>query len=453
VRASRRRGAISALGLLVVFAVAGGAEAPRFLLPAELSIEEGGIFPILVLDEYLASGALAATDLVWTASGLTELLATVVDGRAYFATPNTEWSGSETVVLQGCGPGGDCTASELVLRVDPVNDPPRLSLPSQIATTPGQPFDVFDLAGCTVDIDDESSALRWAVVGQTALGVAVEGSAMTVVPPGSGWIGSERLRIEVRDAAGARAADTVEFVVAPEGSLTLTLIRNAGFLIAAHGHRVLIDALYEAAEERFPDLVDAGSRFDADLVLATHSHPDHFDPSVVARYLESHPTASFVGPRDAAVRVIAEPPGINPGRVTGVVLERFEAAELVRSGIALTLFDLPHGGTPNVAYLIDLGGVAVFHTGDHTLSVESIATIARWGLRDRGIAVVLALPVHFSSASMFARLRDLFDAEAYAPMHVKPGSFGVLHRLAATRKDTIVLEEPLETWVRPPDGG
>jgi len=253
--------------------------------------------------------------------------------------------------------------------------------------------------------------------------------------------------------AGARVADTIQFVVAPDGSLQLTLIRNAGFLIAARGRRVLIDALYKAVAEMFPDLVDAGSRFDADLVLATRSHPDHFDPAVVARCLESHPAALSVGPRDAAVRVIAEAPGIDPGRVTGAVLERFGSAELERSGIALTLFDLPRGKTPNVAYLIDLGGIAVFHTGDHRLSVESIAAIERWGLRDRDVAVALALPVHFSGASMFGRLRDVLGAEAYAPMHVKPGSFSVLHRLAARRTDTIVLEDPLEARVRPPKGG
>jgi len=258
-----------------------------------------------------------------------------------------------------CVPGGECTESEIVLTVLPVNDPPRLSLPRQLAAPSNEGFDVLDLAGYALDIDDEPSDLRWTTSGQVALDVVVEGGALITLPPDADWIGAEMIRVEVCDPWGACASGLMQLVVAPEGSLTLTLIECAGFLLAAEGTSILIDAVYAAPAVRFPGLAEAEPPFEADLILATHSHPDHFDPVVVARYLEARPTATFVGPRDAALRVLAEAPGIDLERVTGVVLDRFGSTELLRGGIRLTLFDLPHGGTPNIGYLIDLGGVRV----------------------------------------------------------------------------------------------
>lgn len=442
---------LAVLALFVLLAVRGVAESPRLTLPVALTIEEGGVFPILVLDALFEHPTLAAADLTWSVAGPTDLLAAIVDGRIYFAAPNTEWSGSETAVVRACVPGGECAESEIVLTVLPVNDPPRISLPRQVATTPGREFDVLDLAEHTTDIDDELADLRWTVSGNTALDMIVDGSAMTFQPLDPDWIGAETIRVEVHDPSGASSVDSVQFVVAPDGSLTITLIESAGFLITANGMSVLVDALYAAPAARFPRLTEAGAPFEADLVLATHSHPDHFDPTVVARYLEARPTAVFVGPRDATLRVYAALPGIDPSRVTGVVLDRFGTTELERSGIRLTLFDLPHGGTPNIGYLIDFGDVRVFHTGDHTLSVESINALGRWGLHDRDISVLLALPVHFSSEGLFTQLRTLFGAVTYAPMHIRPGSFATFHRLAATRADVVVLEDPLEAWVLPPN--
>jgi glyoxylase-like metal-dependent hydrolase (beta-lactamase superfamily II) len=451
-RANHRRWIpLAVLALFVLLAVRGLAESPRLTLPVALTIEEGGVFPILVLDALFEHPTLAAADLTWSVAGPTDLLTAIVDGRIYFAAPNTEWSGSETAVVRACVPGGECTESEIVLTVLPVNDPPRLSLPRQLAAPSNEGFDVLDLADYALDIDDEPSDLRWTASGQVALDVVVEGSALITLPPDADWIGAEMIRVEVCDPWGACASGLMQLVVAPEGSLTLTLIECAGFLLAAEGTSVLIDAVYAAPAVRFSGLAEAEPPFEADLILATHSHPDHFDPVVVARYLEARPTATFVGPRDAALRVLAEAPGIDLERVTGVVLDRFGSTELLRGGIRLTLFDLPHGGTPNIGYLIDLGGVRVFHTGDHTLSTESMAALDRWGVRDCDIGVLLALPVHFSSEAFFTRLRSLFGADYYAPVHVKPGSFGVFHRLAAARHDVVVLEDPLERWVLPPD--
>lgn len=102
-RANHRRWtSLAVLALFVLLAVRGLAESPRLTLPVALTIEEGGVFPILVLDALFEHPTLAAADLTWSVAGPTDLLTAIVDGRICFAAPNTEWSGSETAVVRAC---------------------------------------------------------------------------------------------------------------------------------------------------------------------------------------------------------------------------------------------------------------------------------------------------------------------------------------------------------------
>jgi len=76
--------------------------------------------------------------------------------------------------------------------------------------------------------------------------------------------------------------------------LQFTLTANAGFLLQLGGYRFLVDALHRESGYPFSpvpqELLDEMSRpdspfHDADFVLFSHDHPDHYTPDVVVEYL------------------------------------------------------------------------------------------------------------------------------------------------------------------------
>ena len=87
----------------------------------------------------------------------------------------------------------------------------------------------------------------------------------------------------------------------------VTFINNAGFLITVGDKKILIDALYHTGnpridppEEVIQRAVNADPPFDQiDLVIATHSHPDHFSADLVRSHLRNNPRAVFVSSPEA----------------------------------------------------------------------------------------------------------------------------------------------------------
>lgn len=112
----------------------------------------------------------------------------------------------------------------------------------------------------------------------------------------------------------------------------------------------------------------------ADVVLCTHEHPDHLDPGTVAA-LASVSQMTLVVPeplREDAVRL-----GWAPDRVVGVLVD--EPKDL--NGLGVTALPAAHAFHPEafggytwwldalgrhraVGYVLELGGVRLFHAGD-----------------------------------------------------------------------------------------
>ena len=115
----------------------------------------------------------------------------------------------------------------------------------------------------------------------------------------------------------------------------------------------------------------------ADFVLCTHEHVDHFDPQTLPGLAQASPNASFVVPLPVVEQTQAL--GIAPERVLGV-----QPGEVVHLG-AVTLFSVPacHGLKAPPAtydfgfvehegkslyrflgYILEIGGVRIYHAGD-----------------------------------------------------------------------------------------
>ena len=76
-----------------------------------------------------------------------------------------------------------------------------------------------------------------------------------------------------------------------------TLIANAGILLEIDGIRFLIDGLHHSSQYPFSPVPQAmldqmlrgeGPFRDADFLLFTHDHPDHWSPALTQVYLQAN---------------------------------------------------------------------------------------------------------------------------------------------------------------------
>ena len=159
----------------------------------------------------------------------------------------------------------------------------------------------------------------------------------------------------------------------------MTFIDNAGFLITVGDKKVLIDALYDTNNPNIdppPDVlqraVNAEPPFDQiDLVIATHSHPDHFSADLVREHLRNNELAVFISSPDA-VRQIKQMRDDFAERLIAVNLRPGESSHLSVNGIELDCLYITHGMSSmlNIGLVITIEDYTFFHSGD--LSADSM---------------------------------------------------------------------------------
>jgi len=158
-------------------------------------------------------------------------------------------------------------------------------------------------------------------------------------------------------------------VVTP--GVTLTWYGQAGFRVEGGDSRVLIDPfMSERDNRRYPPAATAADFADITLVLCTHEHIDHMDMGFLAAFAAVNSDAKIVVPGPATD--IAVSGGLDRDRLIGAVPGE------VFGDRDVTVHPLPAlhglGGDQPVAYefldgrflgyLLQVGGVRVFHAGD-----------------------------------------------------------------------------------------
>jgi L-ascorbate 6-phosphate lactonase len=144
-----------------------------------------------------------------------------------------------------------------------------------------------------------------------------------------------------------------------------------------------------------------------DAVLCTHEHLDHFDAEALPELAETSSDAVFVVPEPMVDAVVAL--GIDPSRVVGAQPERsielegltihpVPACHGVEPGDAYTFGrELSNGLFRYLGYVLDLGGVRVYHAGD-TIPFDGLEE----QLRELAIDVAL-LPINGREAEREAQ--------------------------------------------------
>jgi L-ascorbate metabolism protein UlaG (beta-lactamase superfamily) len=242
-------------------------------------------------------------------------------------------------------------------------------------------------------------------------------------------------------------------------AVKVTYVGNSGFLITVGEKKVLVDALFTGFP---PDytlpaqvrdlLAKALPPFDhIDLILATHNHADHFDAALVRLHLQNDPQTVFISTSQAvkqlpdfAARAIAADPR------TGTPVNTRA------NGIQVEAIYLNHGSPPNDpneifnnAYLVTIGKVKFFHTGD----VGDLQDVRPYRLPEQKIDLGFVQHFYFRQAGTRSQLEALVGAKYWFPIHyhfTTPEFNAGLIR--SSFPDAILFSKELDGWEMPPAG-
>jgi len=434
--------------LAILWGIAAAAvAAPELAAIVSQTIREGLLFAPIRVAELVSDPEYAFEDLNWTFTGQVDLRVLPYLDRLMIVVPDQEWTGAETIRFEVCNPAGECAAREAAFTVCEVNDVPVLSrIPHRIVRS-GERFGPVSLGGLATDVDHGNSDLEWSVEGHRDLTASVVDGRLVISAPSDGWIGAETLQVRVCDPAGGCAEQEVVFARIDEAAIVLTLVQNAGFAIEAGGRKILIDALLtqSVSAESQEAMRTAEPPFDADLILITHRHSDHFSATIVADNLRTNREAIVVSTPDVVDRIVQAYPEVDANRLIGIDLGEKESTVVEADGLSIRVHEFPHG-PPNLGFLFTLGEWTVFHPGDVT------DTLARewflhYGLADIGIDIALVPWFLMTMPEYQGALIDGLRAGKYVPMHITGGFDRTCEGASAAFGNTLCFAGPMDVWI------
>ena len=154
------------------------------------------------------------------------------------------------------------------------------------------------------------------------------------------------------------------------GSAQIELLGHAGFRLRTEDKTVIID----------PFRLEKG--YEADILLVTHSHYDHLDPQSVKKVVNGKTIC--IAPVDCHEK-LGRAQSLKPGQKTEVGGIKIEACEAYNMNKFRSPGQVFHPKGLGVGYIISIGGVSIYHTGD----ADNIPEFREM----RGRADVLLIPV------------------------------------------------------------
>ncbi len=185
-------------------------------------------------------------------------------------------------------------------------------------------------------------------------------------------------------AVAPAAARVAAWRPAPD-AVWIVALGQAGFALGFRDELLLIDPFLSPRPDRLAEAaVDAAEMDGVTAVLATHEHEDHLDLPAWAVIAGTSPSARFVVPEPLvplvtaagipADRVAAARVG-SPIQLGGARATPVPARHAVRVEDGYSLGDHPPRPPRFVGYVVEIGGVRVYHAGD-TLADERIVAAA-----------------------------------------------------------------------------
>lgn len=159
----------------------------------------------------------------------------------------------------------------------------------------------------------------------------------------------------------AVTAIAVPSIVVPlrDNSITLKLLYNAGIMIETKNTRIYVDPY--SLDVTYADL-------DADIILITHPHGDHYQPSTLSM-LEKEDT-TYIMPESMVTQLSYHSGiGVNPG--DEVEIDNIKITAFYMYTLPVGEYPASHPKDVNwTSYIIDINGFTIFHAGDSKNIVE-----------------------------------------------------------------------------------
>jgi len=176
----------------------------------------------------------------------------------------------------------------------------------------------------------------------------------------------------VLDYGAPGLAEEIARAEVPARAVSLWWLGQASFALKGAGATIYIDPYLAVSPRRLspppfpPDAVSG-----ADLILLTHDHLDHIDPSALPGIAAASPAARFVAPRPHLRRVaalIGSVERVVPADADVPLRLLLPAGEVAIDPVpaAHETLDPTPEGYGFLGYTIRLGSIAVHHAGDTT---------------------------------------------------------------------------------------
>jgi L-ascorbate metabolism protein UlaG (beta-lactamase superfamily) len=156
----------------------------------------------------------------------------------------------------------------------------------------------------------------------------------------------------------------------PEKALGLWWLGQASFIVRGADVTVYVDPYLNPSPRRIvPPPFRPEHVTNADVVLCTHDHGDHIDPTALPGIAGASPRATIVVPGVARDKVIGM--GVAADRVVVPPVDaRITYGKLTVTAIPAAHEELdysPERGYPYLGYILELNGVRLYHAGDCTM--------------------------------------------------------------------------------------
>ncbi|MDD4492248.1 MAG: MBL fold metallo-hydrolase [Bacteroidales bacterium] len=247
-----------------------------------------------------------------------------------------------------------------------------------------------------------------------------------------------------------------------QSTCKITYIANEGFLIKADDKKILIDALFGGFDGNWCDkpnddtkskLERAVSPFDnVDIIAISHKHQDHFNPEMVIKHIINNPKCIVVCPKQADSllksysnyviiknNIIAITPPINRDtslkfKNINIRILRLEHSHYYIQDEITGLKINKHENIENIGFVINVGGIKVFHCGDANPWKEEEYRV--FNLKKERVDVALLENLFMNDSQTKEILNNYINPKKIILMHLEPNNSHKFKEEASSLKKT-----------------
>lgn len=210
-------------------------------------------------------------------------------------------------------------------------------------------------------------------------------------------------------------------------TLRVTLIANAGLLLQYHGITLLVDGIYGREGHPFSNLstavwqqmLDGEKPFESvDYLLFTHTHPDHFSPSMTSTFLKRRQVKGVFLPEDGAADALTDLllerriPCVELSKQTDHAVYQIEPELTVRA-FSTRHLDRKFWDVPHFCYLLTFGKKRVLLTADVDYTSETFSELG-----DLPFQAVFMNPLFFNALEHGSYFKGTLPTQSICVYHV-----------------------------------